>query len=86
MILDPIVAPVKAASPTSHHLPRRELEATALSIIASTTKRSNRTPECTSVTFRMHDGVSINYVSGAMKIKYDVARSTSKSTATQTQL
>ena len=83
-ILDLIAAPVKAVSPTSHYLPRGELEATTPSIIASTTKRSNRTPECTSVTFGMHDGVSINVVSGAMKMKYDVAESTSRSTVTQT--
>ena len=57
-----------------------------LSIIASTTKRSNRTPECTSATFGTHDGVSTNDVSGTMKMKYDVARSTSRNTATRTQL
>ena len=72
--------------PTSHYLPRGELEATTPSIIASTTKRSNRMPECTSATFEMHDGVSINDVLGAMKMKYDIPRSTSKSTITQTQL
>ena len=85
-ILDLIAAPVKAVSPTSHYLPRGELEATTPSIITSMTKRSNRTPECTSVTFGMHDGVSINDISGAMKMKYDVTRSTSKSTVTRTQL
>ena len=84
--LDPIATPVKAGSPTSHYLPRGELEATMLSIIANTTKRSNRTPECTSVTSRMHDGVLINAASGAMKLKYDAARSTSESTVIQTRL
>ena len=85
-ILDPIAALVKAVSLTSHYLPRGELEATTPSIIASTTKRSNRTPECTSVTFGMHDGASINVASGAMKMKYDATRSTSESTVIRTQL
>ena len=42
--------------------------------------------ECTSVTFGMHDGVSSNVASVAMKMKYAVARSMSKSTVIQTQL
>jgi hypothetical protein len=46
------------------------------SIIASTTKRSNRMPECTSVTFGMHDDVSINVTSDSMKMKYNASRST----------
>ena len=84
--LDPIAAPVKAGSPTSHYLHRGELEATTPSIIASMTKRSNRMPECSSVTSGMHDSVSINIASGAMKMKYDAAKSTSESTVIQTQL
>ena len=85
-ILDLIAALVKAGSPTNHYLPRGELEATTPSIIASMTKRSNKTPECTSVTFGMHDGVSSNIASVAMKNKYATARSTSKSTVIRTQL
>ena len=60
------------------------MEATTPSIIASTTKRSNKTPECTSVTFGMHDGVSINAALGAMKMKCDAAKITSRSTVTRT--
>ena len=56
------------------------------SIIASTTRRSNRTLECTTVISGMHDGVSSSVASVAMKMKYAAARSTSKSTVTQTQL
>ena len=80
--LDPITAPVKAVLPTSHYLPRGELEATTPSITASTTKRSNKMLEYTSATSRMHDIESSNVVSVAMKMKYAAARSTSKSTAT----
>ena len=85
-ILDLIATPVKAVSPTNHYLPRGVLEATTPSTIASMTKRSNKTPECTSVTFGMHDGVSINAALGAMKMKCDTAKITSRSTVTWTQL
>ena len=59
--------------------------ATAPSIIASTTRRSNRTLECTSVTSGMHDDVSTNVALVAMKMKYAATRSMSRSTATRTQ-
>ena len=42
--------------------------------------------ECTSATSGMHDGVSSNVASVAMKTKYVATRSTSRSTETQTQL
>ena len=42
--------------------------------------------ECTSATSGMHDGVSSNVASVAMKTKYAAARSMSRSTETQTQL
>ena len=57
-----------------------------LNTIANTTRRSNRMLECTSVTFRMHDDVSSNVASVAMKKKYVAARSMSKSTVIRTQL
>ena len=50
------------------------------------TRRSTRTSECTSTNFEMHDDVSTNAASVAMNMKYVAARSTSKSTVTQTQL
>ena len=42
--------------------------------------------ECTSATSGMHDGISSNVVSVAMKKKYAAIKSTSKSSVTQTQL
>ena len=86
LCLDPITVPVKAGSPTSHYLSRGEPEATAPSIIASTTRRLNKMLECTSVTFGMHDGVSSNVASVAMKKKYAAVKSTSRSSVTRTQL
>ena len=54
--------------------------------IANTTRRSNRTLECTLATSGMHDSASSNIASVAMKTKYVAARSTSRSMATRTQL
>ena len=85
---DPIAAQV--ASPTSTatigNPSRAELGATALNTTANTTRRSTRTSECTSTIFEMHDDVSTNTASVAIKKKYAAARSTSKSTVTRTQL
>ena len=57
-----------------------------LNTIANTTRRSNKMLECTSATSRIHDGVSSNVASVAMKTKYAAGRSTSRSMETQTQL
>ena len=85
---EPIAAQV--ASPTSiattGNPSRAELGTTASNITTNTTRRSTRTFECTSTIYEMHDDVSMNAASAAMKKKYAAARSTSKSTVTQTQL
>ena len=65
---------------------RVELGATTLNITANPTRRLTRTFECTSTISEMHDDVSTNAASVAMKMKYTAARSMSKSTVTQTQL
>ena len=83
-----IVAKVASltSTATTGNPSRAELGATALNIIASMTRRSTKTSECTSTTSRMHDDVSTNAALVAMKKKYAAARSTSKSMVTQTQL
>ena len=65
---------------------RAELGATALNITTNPTRRSTKTFECASTISEMHDDVSNNAASVAMKMKCATARSTSKSTVTQTQL
>ena len=82
---DLIAALVKAVSPTSRYLSRGEPGATAPNTIANTTRRSNRTLECTSATFGMCDGVSTNVASVVMKTKYVAARSMKRSTTTRTR-
>ena len=57
-----------------------------MNINAILTRRSTRTSECTSTISEMHNDVSTNATSVTMKMKYATARSTSKSTVTQTQL
>ena len=80
----------QVASPTSTttigNPSRVELGATALNITANPTRRLTRTSECTSTIFEMHDDVSTNAASVAMKTKYAATRSTSKSMVTRTQL
>ena len=82
--------PAKAVLPTSivmsRCLSRGEPGATTSITIANMTKKSNRMFECTSTIFEMHDDVSMNSASVAMKKKYAAARSTSKSTVIRTQL
>ena len=63
-----------------------ELGATAPNITANTTRRSTRTSGCTSTISEMHDDVSTNAASVAMKKKYAAIKSMSKSMETQTQL
>ena len=64
---------------------RAEPRETALNITVNLTRRLTRTSGCTSTISEMHDDVSTNAASVAMKTKYVAARSTSKSTATRTQ-
>ena len=84
---DPIA--VQVASPTSTMMignPSREELPIVLNITANPTRRSTRMSECTSTISEMHDDVSTNAASVAMKKKYAAARSMSKSTLTRTQL
>ena len=82
----PIATLVKAVSPTSRYLSRGGPRGIAPNTIASTTRRSNRMLEYISATSGMRDGVSSNVGPVTMKTKYVAARSTSRSTATRTQL
>ena len=81
-------ATTRTASPTSTatigNPSRAELGATTPNIPANTTRRSTRTFGCTSTISEMHNDVSTNVALVAMKMKYAAARSTSKSTVTQT--
>ena len=63
-----------------------ELGAIAPNITANTTRRSTRTSGCNSTIVEMHDGVSMNADSVAMKMKSSAVRSMNKSIVTQTQL
>ena len=65
---------------------RAELGATTMNITANMTRRLTRTFECTSTISEMHDDVSTNAISVAMRMKYAATRSTSKSMVTWTQL
>ena len=56
------------------------------STFANMTRMSTRTSECTSTISEMHEDVSTNVASVAMKKKYAAARSTSMSMVTRTQL